>query len=90
MSNPKTHYRKVYKSDHLGVADLEDLVEANSNMVFNIAQVRQEVGVRVAGKKGNHNIVYFKESIKPLCLNAGNAKILKVMLLLLEIYILES
>jgi len=79
MSNPKTHYRKVYKSDHLGVADLEDLLEAKSNMIFNIAQVRQEIGVRVAGKKGNHNIVHFKESIKPLCLNAGNAKILKVM-----------
>ena len=23
----KTHYRKVFKSEHLGVADLEDLTE---------------------------------------------------------------
>jgi len=23
----KTHYRKVFKSDHLGVADLEDFIE---------------------------------------------------------------
>jgi len=75
--NEKTHYRKVFKSDHLGVADLEDFVEAKSNLIFTIRQVKQEIGVRVAGRKGNHNIAYFNESIKPLCLNAGNSKILK-------------
>jgi hypothetical protein len=73
----KTHYRKVFKSDHLGVADLEDLQEAKSNLVFNIREVRQEIGARVAGKKGNFNIAYFKEDIKPFVLNAGNSKILK-------------
>ena len=73
----KTHYRKVFKSDHLGVADLEDLVEAKSNLVFNITHVQQEIGARVAGKKGNFNIAYFKENIKPFVLNAGNSKILK-------------
>jgi len=73
----KTHYRKVFKSDHLGVADLEDLMEAKSNLVFNIREVRQEIGARVAGKKGNFNIAYFKEDIKPFVLNAGNSKILK-------------
>jgi len=76
MSN-KTHYRKVFKSDHLGVADLEDLVEAKSPLIFTVRQVKQEMGVRVAGRKGDHNIAYFNESIKPLCLNAGNSKILK-------------
>ena len=35
------------------------------------------MGVKVAGRKGNHNIAYFEENIKPLCLNAGNAKTLK-------------
>jgi len=35
------------------------------------------MGVRVAGKKGNFNIAYFKESIKPWVLNAENSKILK-------------
>ena len=73
----KTHYRKVFKSDHLGVADLEDLVEAKSNLVFTITHVQQEIGARVAGKKGNFNIAYFKENIKPFVLNAGNSKILK-------------
>lgn len=77
IEQTKTHYRKVFKSDHLGVADLEDFIEAKREMIFTISQVKQEIGVRVAGKKGNHNIAYFKESIKPLVLNATNSKILK-------------
>ena len=77
MSEKKTHYRKVFKSDHLGVADLEDLMESGSDMIFTITHVKQEIGVRVAGKKGNHNIAYFQEKIKPLVLNAGNSKIMK-------------
>lgn len=75
----KTHYRKVFKSDHLGVADLEDLLEAKSNLIFTIQRVKQEIGVRVAGKKGNFNIAYFAESIKPLVLNAGNSKVMKTL-----------
>ena len=59
MSN-QTHYRKVFKSDHLGVADLEDFIEAKSNLIFTVREVKQEIGVRVAGRKGNHNIAYFK------------------------------
>ena len=73
----KTHYRKVFKSDHLGVADLEDLQEAKSTLIFTITHVKQELDVRVAGKKGNFNIAYFKEKIKPFVLNAGNSKIMK-------------
>jgi len=72
----KTHYRKVFKSDHLGVADLEDLVEAKNPLVFTIREVKQEIGVKVAGRKGNHNIAYFEEKIKPLCLNVENAKMI--------------
>jgi hypothetical protein len=73
----KTHYRKVYKSDHLGCADLEDFIEAGHNLVFNIKQVRQETNVAVAGRKGDFNIAYFHEKVKPLVLNATNAKTLK-------------
>lgn len=73
----KTHYRKVHKSDHLGVADLEDLLEEGRKLIFTIKEVRQEHGVKVAGVKGNHNIAYFKEDIKPLVLNVHNSKILK-------------
>tara|TARA_R110000851_G_scaffold224525_1_gene377351 strand:- start:666 stop:1178 length:513 start_codon:yes stop_codon:yes gene_type:complete len=74
MSNSKTHYRKVFKSDHLGCADLEDFVESGSNMIFTISHVNQEQGAKVAGKKIDANIAYFVENIKPLVLNAGNSK----------------
>lgn len=78
MSNEKKHhYRNVFKSDHLSSADLEDLIEQGSNLCFTIKQVKQEFGAKVAGKKGDFNIAYFVEPIKPLVLNATNSKIIK-------------
>ena len=74
---PKTHYRKVFKSDHLGQADLEDFKEEGSNLVFTIAYVNQEIGAKVAGKKIDANIAYFVERIKPLVLNATNSGTMK-------------
>lgn len=73
----KTHYRKVFKSDHLGIADLEDLIEEGKRLVFTVKEVKQEYGASVAGKKIDANIAYFKEPIKPLVLNATNSKIMK-------------
>ncbi len=73
----KTHYRKVFKSDHLGQADLEDFIEAGSSLVFIVSHVKQENGVMVAGRKGNYNIAYFQEKIKPLVINATNSKVMK-------------
>lgn len=73
----KTHYRKVHKSDHLGVADLEEFLEEGKSLVFTIKEVKQEYGVKVAGVKGDHNIAYFKEKIKPLVLNNTNAKVIR-------------
>lgn len=73
----KTHYRKVFKSDHLGVADLEEYIEEGKTLIFNIKEVKQEFNVSVAGRKGNHNIAYFKENIKPLVLNSTNSKVVK-------------
>lgn len=73
----KTHYRKVFKSDHLGTADLEELIEDKIPLIFTIKEVKQEYNVSVAGKKINANIAYFKEHLKPLVLNATNSKIVK-------------
>ena len=70
----KTHYRKVFKSDHLGSADLEEMIEEGKKLIFTIKEVKQEYGVTVAGKKIDANIAYFKEDIKPLVLNATNSK----------------
>lgn len=78
MEEKKHHYRNVFKSDHLGSADLEDFVEQGRPLVFTIKEVRQEFGVKVAGKTGNFNIAYFKEQIKPLVLNATNSKQIKI------------
>ena len=69
-----THYRNVFKSDHLGSADLEDFIESGKKLIFTIKEVKQEFGVRVAGKKGDFNIAYFNENIKPLVLNVTNSK----------------
>lgn len=73
----KTHYRKVFKSDHLGIVDLEEYVENGSNLVFTISSVRQSRGENVAGKKIDCNVAVFKENIKPLVLNATNSKTLR-------------
>lgn len=79
MSKELHHYRKAYKSDHLGVADLEEMIEEGKKLFFTIKEVKQEDKV-VAGarsKTGLYNIAYFVEPIKPWVLNAGNAKIIK-------------
>lgn len=74
MERTKHHYRRVMKSDHLGSADLEDFIEEKKPLIFTIDHVNQEFGVSVAGRKGDFNIAYFKEKIKPLVLNSTNAK----------------
>lgn len=71
------NYRNVYKSDHLGAVDLEELIEAGRPLVFTIKEVKQEIGAKVAGNKGDFNIAYFVENIKPWVLNSGNAKIIR-------------
>ncbi len=71
------NYRNVYKSDHLGSVDIEEFLEAGRSLIFTIKEVKQEYGVKVAGKKGDHNIAYFVENIKPWVLNSGNAKIVR-------------
>jgi hypothetical protein len=74
----KHHYRAVYKSDHLGVSDLEDYIEQGIKTVFTIKEVKQEFGKSVAGKKGDFNIAYFTDpAVKPWVLNATNAKVIK-------------
>ena len=75
----KTPYRKVFKSDHLGVVDLEEYIESKKELIFTLIEVKQEYNVRVAGRLGDFNIAYFKDSPegKPLVLNAGNSKIMK-------------
>lgn len=74
MTTKKHHYRNVFKSDHLGSADLEDMIEQGKSLIFTIKEVKQELGTKVAGKKIDANIAYFVEPIKPMVLNATNSK----------------
>jgi hypothetical protein len=73
----KDHFRKVFKSDHLGSADLEEFTEDGKPLIFTIREVKQEYGAKVAGKKIDANIAYFIEPIKPLVLNATNSRTVK-------------
>jgi len=84
MSN-KSHYRNVYKSDHLSAADIEDFIEQKRSLVFTIKEVIQHEliagdrnsGVIVTGKRISANIAHFVENIKPMVLNATNGKIVR-------------
>jgi hypothetical protein len=73
MKTKDVSYRIAYKSDHLGVIDLEEMLENGQSLIVTIKEVWHEQGAVVAGSKGNFNIAYFSESIKPLVLNATNA-----------------
>ncbi|BAQ84245.1 hypothetical protein [uncultured Mediterranean phage uvMED] len=77
MTNQKTHFRRVYKSDHLSSADLEDYMENGHKLIFKVSHCRQEFGAKVAGKKIDCNVAYFEGNVKPLVLNATNAKTMK-------------
>jgi hypothetical protein len=70
----KTHYRVVDKSDYLGSADIEQLIEDKQSTTFTIKSVAIERGIRVNGKKGDFRIARFAEKIKPMVLNATNGK----------------
>jgi hypothetical protein len=78
MAN-QTHFRKVFKSDYLGSADIEEYIEEGKSTIFTISHVKQEIDISIAGKKGNHNIAYFVEKVKPMVLNSTNCKIVKLL-----------
>ena len=73
MKTQDVSYRIAYKSDHLGVVDLEEMIENKQSLIVTIKEVWHEQGAVVAGSKGNFNIAYFEENIKPLVLNSTNA-----------------
>jgi hypothetical protein len=77
MKTQDVSYRKAYKSDHLGVVDLEEMIENKQSLTVTIKEVWFEEGCIVAGNKGNHNIAYFVEPIKPLVVNSTNAQTIR-------------
>ena len=83
MSNQKDnrpHWKKIFKSDHLGVYDLDEMQSKGSDLTFTIDYAMQfddSNKTKVAGRIIAANIIYFKEGIKPMVVNSGNAKILQ-------------
>ena len=75
----KTHYRNVFKSDHLSSYDLEDFIEQGRPLEFTIKHVEQKLKTKVAGRSVDANIAFFVEPVKPMVLNAGNSKIIAKM-----------
>jgi hypothetical protein len=52
-------------------------MEEGKSLIFTIDHVSQEYGAKVAGKKIDANIAYFREGIKPLVLNATNSLVMR-------------
>ncbi len=73
MSNKKTHWRSIDKSDHFGAVDLDEMGGKATVTVVSVV-IKEEV---VAGKKGKHRIATFKEGLKPMSINTTNGKVLE-------------
>lgn len=72
MSESKTHWKKVFNSDFLSSADIED-----GDMVVTIKQVSIEEVKGADGKNKKCNVARFHESVKPMILNVTNSKLIK-------------
>lgn len=72
----KTHYNSHRKSDHLNVAELEEMQENGIPLIFKITRITREYGRKVAGRKVDGNFVFFDGDTKPLMTNKINDRTL--------------
>ena len=68
----KTHYRKVFKSDHLGAADLEEMTEDGKKLIFKIKEVKQYLNDNYEGGETHVNKKVIKPKKGKLIFFAGN------------------
>lgn len=78
MSKKFFHYRNAFKSDHLASADIEELQENNNGKaILTLQKVQYFEGRSVAGRKMDRSLIaFFVQDVKPMVVNATNAKIL--------------
>jgi hypothetical protein len=78
MSKDFFHYRNAFKSDHLASADIEELQENNNGKaILTLQKVQYFEGRSVAGRKMDKALVaFFAQDVKPMVINATNAKVL--------------
>lgn len=73
MTAKKTHWKKLQNPDYLGAYAFEP----GQEIVATIKTVQQEMVTGADGKKENCTVLHFVEpNIKPMILNATNAKII--------------
>ena len=68
----KTHWKELMNSPYLGVYSLKD----NKNIIATIKNTKDEEIVGEGGRADRKPVVYFYEDIKPMVINATNAKVL--------------
>ena len=71
----KTHWKKAFDSPYIGSWDLN---ENQTEITLTIKEAKCEM---TKGLKENStkNIIYFKENYKPMIVNSGNSKMIKIL-----------
>lgn len=68
----KTHWKKTQNPDFIGAYALEE----NQDLVLTIKSIRQEKFKGMDGKEDEGLIARFEEDVKPMIINATNAKMI--------------
>lgn len=66
----KTHWKKTMNPDYLGAYALEP----GQEMILTIKHIQEETVTGPDGKKEQCSVIHFVERVKPMILNATNAK----------------
>ena len=72
----KTHWKKLTNPDYLGAYSIED----NQDLILTVGYVKNETVTGPDGKKEDCMVMHFKENVKPMILNATNAKMIAKLL----------
>lgn len=70
---PKTHWKKLSNPDYLGAYALDP----GKDMVLTIKSVAEENVIGADGKKEDCIVMRFRENVKPMIVNATNAKMIQ-------------
>jgi hypothetical protein len=70
MAQTQTHWKKLYNPDYLGAYSLDP----GKDMILTIKTVKNEIVKGPDGKKEECMVMSFAENVKPMIINATNAK----------------
>lgn len=73
----KTHWRKLINPDYLGAYSLDNGKDGYDDVIYTIAELRQEKVVGADGKKEDCTVMHFKErGVKPMIVNTTNMRMM--------------